>query len=120
MYVNFMSDNRSELEKYFLFLLPSTDLLNKLIDKIPVLAGVDESPDRLKSLNNERIKTYLCRSDKLTIEDNSFEAILMSHIMHEIKLFYDLDVYSKTISEIKKRLIILKLDKYKCLGLSNK
>ena len=79
--------------------------LNKLIDKIPVLAGVDESPDRLKSLNNERIKTYLCRSDKLTIEDNSFEAILMSHIMHEIKLFHDLDVFSKTISEIKRVLI---------------
>ena len=33
MYVNFMSDNRRELEEHFLFLLPSKPLLNKLIDK---------------------------------------------------------------------------------------
>ena len=76
--------------------------LNKLIDKIPLLAGVDESPDRLKLLNNEKIKTYKCRSDKLVLEDSSFEAILMSHIMHEIKLFNELDVYTNTMSEIKR------------------
>ena len=76
--------------------------LNKLIDKIPVLAGVDESPDRLKSLNNEKIKTYQCRSDNLIIEDNSYEAILMSHIMHEIKLFNESHVYHDTMSEIKR------------------
>lgn len=76
--------------------------LNKLIDKIPLLAGVDESLDRLKSLNNEKIKTYQCRSDRLVLEDNSFEAILMSHIMHEIKLFNELGVYHNTMSEIKR------------------
>ena len=76
--------------------------LNKLIDKIPILAGVDESPDRLKSLNSQRIKTYQCRSDSLILDDNSFEAILMSHILHEIKLFNELDVYANTMSEIKR------------------
>ena len=76
--------------------------LTKLIDKIPILAGVDESPDRLKSLKDTRIKTYQCRSDQLIIEDNSYEAILMSHIMHEIKLFHDTNVFKNTMFEIKR------------------
>jgi len=76
--------------------------LNKLIGKIPHLAGVDESPDRLKLLTNKNIQTYQCRSDKLSIEDNSFDAILMSHIIHEIKLFNDNNVYTNSISEIKR------------------
>lgn len=78
--------------------------LRQLVGKIPYLAGADESPDRLKLLeNNEHgIKTYQCRSTDLKIEDNSFDAILMSHILHEVKLFGNENDLLDTVSEIKR------------------
>ena len=78
--------------------------LRQLVGKIPVLAGADESRDRLETLKNNEygIKTYQCRSTNLTIEDNSFDAILMSHILHEVKLFGNEGDLLDTISEIKR------------------
>ena len=78
--------------------------LRQLVGKIPVLAGADESADRLKSLqNNEHgIQTYQCRSTDLKVEDSSFDAILMSHILHEIKLFGNEGDLLDTVSEIKR------------------
>ena len=78
--------------------------LRQLVGKIPVLAGADESKDRLESLqNNEHgIKTYQCRSTDLKIEDSSFDAILMSHILHEVKLFGNEGDLIDTVSEIKR------------------
>lgn len=83
--------------------------LKQLVGKISFLAGADESEDRIKSLknNNLGIETYLCNSTNLTIEDNSFDAILMSHILHEVKLFGGQDDLLKTTSEIKR---VLKLN----------
>ncbi len=78
--------------------------LKQLVGTIPKLAGVDESLDRLKSLqeNNDNIKTYQCRSTDLTLPDKSYDAVLMSHIMHEIKLFGTKDDFSRSLSEIKR------------------
>ena len=78
--------------------------LKQLVGKIPNLAGVDESLDRLKSLqeNNYNIKTYQCRSTDLILPDNSYDAVLMSHILHEIKLFGMKEDFSKSLSEIRR------------------
>ena len=78
--------------------------LRELVGKIPVLAGADESADRLESLknNNHNIKTYQCRSTNLKIKDSSFDAILMSHILREVKLFGNENDLVDTISEIKR------------------
>jgi ubiquinone/menaquinone biosynthesis C-methylase UbiE len=82
--------------------------LLKLIGKIPTLAGVDESLERMGVLcDHKKIKTFNCKSDNISIGDNSYDVILMSHIMHEIKLFETPIVYLKTIKEIKR---ILKKD----------
>ncbi len=83
--------------------------LRQLVGKIPVLAGADESADRLGSLKNNElgIQTYQCRSTKLAVEDDSFDAILMSHILHEVKLFGNEDDLAKTLSEITR---VLKTD----------
>lgn len=78
--------------------------LKQLVGKIPTLVGADESIDRIKSLreNNLGIKTLLCRSTDLAVKDNSFDAILMSHILHEVKLFGANDDLLNTVSEIKR------------------
>ena len=78
--------------------------LKQLVGKIPTLAGADESADRLESLKNneQNIQTYECRSTDLDIDDNSFDAILMSHILHEIKLFGNENDLLNTVSEIKR------------------
>lgn len=78
--------------------------LRQLVGKIPVLAGADESADRLGSLKDNElgIQTYQCKSTKLVLGDHSFDAILMSHILHEVKLFGNKDDLSKTLSEISR------------------
>lgn len=78
--------------------------LLQLVGKIPVLAGADESADRLESLKNNKhnIQTYKCRSTDLDIDDSSFDAILMSHILHEVKLFGNDNDLLDTVSEIKR------------------
>ena len=78
--------------------------LRQLVGKIPFLAGADESKDRLESLkdNEHGIKTYQCRSTNLTVNDNSFDAILMSHILHEVKLFGNKEDLIDTVSEVKR------------------
>lgn len=78
--------------------------LHQLVGKIPVLAGADESADRIESLrdNQHGIKTYQCRSTNLKIDDSSYDAILMSHILHEVKLFGNEDDLEKTLSEIRR------------------
>jgi len=78
--------------------------LRQLVGKIPNLAGADESADRLESLknNDHNIQTYKCRSTNLDIDDNSFDAILMSHILHEVKLFGNENDLEDTASEIKR------------------
>lgn len=83
--------------------------LRQLVGKISVLAGADESADRLESLKDNEfgIQTYQCRSTKLSVEDDSFDAILMSHILHEVKLFGNEDDFSRTLSEITR---VLKTD----------
>ena len=83
--------------------------LRQLVGKIPVLAGADESADRLGSIKDNElgIQSYQCRSTKLPLGDDSFDAILMSHILHEVKLFGNENDLSKTLSEIKR---VLKTD----------
>tara|TARA_B100001093_G_scaffold517863_1_gene600748 strand:+ start:1490 stop:2308 length:819 start_codon:yes stop_codon:yes gene_type:complete len=78
--------------------------LKQLVGKIPHLAGIDESLDRLQSLkeNNDKIETYQCRSTNLILADNSYDAVLMSHIIHEIKLFGEKGDFVKTLNEIKR------------------
>jgi len=78
--------------------------LQKLVGKIPILAGVDQSLDRIASLqdNQNNIKTYLCRASSLNLEDDSFDAVLMSHILHEILLFGAPGESEQTYSEVKR------------------
>ena len=81
-------------------------ILLQLVDKIPTLAGVDESADRLEQLrnNNKGITTYQCRSTALEPADSSFDAVLTSHIMHELALFGSEDDLTQTLSEIRRGL----------------
>ena len=78
--------------------------LQKLVGRIPILAGVDQSPDRIASLqgNQQNIKTYLCTASSLNLEDQSFDAVLMSHILHEILLFGAPGDSEQTYSEVKR------------------
>lgn len=89
-------------------------VLLPLVDHIPELAGVDESADRLEQLsNNSNIKTFQCRSSDLCINDESYDVVLTSHIMHELKLFGYEEDFERTLAEIHRvlkpggRLIII-------------
>lgn len=79
-------------------------VLVQLAGKIAILAGVDESPERLAKLknNNLNIKTYQCNSTKLSIEDESFDIVLTSHILHELQLFGRKGELKSTLKEIKR------------------
>lgn len=83
-------------------------VLLKLRGHFSKLAGVDESSDRLSGLiNNEYgIDTYVSHSSTLPISDSSFDAVLTSHIMHEVKLFGTKQDLTATLSEIRRVLSV--------------
>ena len=79
-------------------------VLRHLAGKIPVLAGVDESEDRLARFrdNDLGIKVYHNSMTKLDVDDGSFDIVLTSHVMHELKLFGLKDDFLKAFKEIKR------------------
>ena len=79
-------------------------VLRKLVGHVPHLAGIDESADRIKSLidNNLGIDVYRSNASCLPVEDSSYDAVLTSHIVHEIKLFGSSDDFSVMLNEIKR------------------
>ena len=89
---------RTKGEAWFL------DVYRPTVGKIAILAGVDESPKRLTKLkdNDLNIQTYLCSSTKLCIEDESFDIVLTSHILHELKLFGRKEELKSTLKEIRR------------------
>ena len=70
---------------------------------VPTPLGVHNEPD-LSFIHGtlENIKTYLCRASNLDIEDDSFDAVLMSHIWHEIALFGEPGERERTYAEVKR------------------
>jgi len=79
-------------------------ILRQLAGKIPTLAGVDESPERLAQLEGNAlgIKTYRTSADALDIDDGAFDIVLTSHIVHEFKLFGDEPELMRILGEIKR------------------
>ena len=79
-------------------------ILSQLVGKIPTLAGVDESPDRIDQLRKSRldVKVYRNRASDLEIKDGSFDLVLTSHMLHEVKLFGGKGKYEQTLKEIKR------------------
>ena len=79
-------------------------VLRKLVGHVPKLAGVDESEDRIKTLigNNLGIEVYKSNASSLPLADSSFDSVLTSHIVHEIKLFGSAEDFSIMLKEIKR------------------
>lgn len=79
-------------------------VLRKLVGHVPRLAGVDESADRIKTLldNDLGIEVYKSHSSLLPVDNSSFDAVLTSHIVHEIKLFGSSQDFSLMLKEIKR------------------
>jgi len=79
-------------------------ILFQLAGKIPNLAGVDESPERLAKLrkNEFGIKIYQANATDLPIDDAAYDTVLTSHVMHEFKLFGKKDEEIKILSEIQR------------------
>ena len=79
-------------------------LLKKLRGKVAHLAGLDESHERLDELKREcpDIEIYHTRADKIDIPDESFDIILTSQMLHEVKLFGRPGELEATLNEIKR------------------
>lgn len=79
-------------------------VLRKLVGRVPKLAGVDESVDRTKSLvgNDLGIDLYISNASSLPVNTSSFDAVLTSHIVHEIKLFGSAEDFSVMLKEVKR------------------
>jgi len=78
-------------------------LLTRLQDKIPTLYGVDESKDRVLTLKkNPRFKIFESHSTSIPLNDQSVDAVLTSHILHEVALFGDHNDFNKTGQEFNR------------------
>ncbi len=79
-------------------------VLRKLVGHVPDLVGVDESEDRIKTLldNDLGIDVYQSNSSCLPVDNSAFDAVLTSHIVHEIKLFGSAEDFSVMLKEIKR------------------
>lgn len=79
-------------------------LLQHFVGEFDNLYGVDESKDRLGALlnNKDGIQVYQANSGLLPLPDKEVDIVLMSHILHEIKLFSAEGIFESTMQEVRR------------------
>jgi len=79
-------------------------ILERLEGHFENLAGVDESESRLGSIRKRlsNVDIYNCNSSSLDIPSNRFDIVLMSHILHEIKLFSSNKAFENSMNEVRR------------------
>jgi len=79
-------------------------ILERLEGHFENLAGVDEAESRLGSIRKRLpdVDIYKCNSSSLDISSNRFDIVLMSHILHEIKLFSSKKDFVSSMNEVRR------------------
>lgn len=79
-------------------------ILRHFQGKIPVLAGLDESEDRLAGLRADcpGVRAVRARADSIPLPDASFDAVLASHMIHEIMEFGKEGDLARTLAEVRR------------------